>query len=268
MSSLSLSKAWDEATASVKAGGQVLFLIAFLLMALPGAMLQAMIPAVTPGQVPPTGAWLLMVPVAILLSMLGTLAVMRLVLQPGASGGEALRHAGARLLPFLGAILLLGLAAAVVGFALVFVGVLLGGAPPTDGAGMGGPFLLTILLWAAIFLYFWARLLPITAVAAVEPLGPVALIRRAFALTRGHAAKMVGLALLAAVVVFVVTAAVGMIGGILIVLVAGEPAPGSISHFMVLLLSAALNTVIGIYFAALIARVYARLAESEPTSGI
>ena len=81
MANLSITTAWNETAAFVQREARLLFPIAFLLIALPGAMLQALMPAAgarPAARSPAPGS--LLIPVLILASMIGKLAISYLAL--------------------------------------------------------------------------------------------------------------------------------------------------------------------------------------------
>src|SRR5688572_25228939 len=106
MARLSITTAWNESAEFVRREARLLFPVAFLLVSLPGLVLQLAMPAVEPGQATPPGPWLALLPVALSLGLIGTLAISFLALRPGASVGEALQRGLRRFLFLLGASLL------------------------------------------------------------------------------------------------------------------------------------------------------------------
>jgi hypothetical protein len=254
MARLSITTAWNESALFVRREARLLFPIAFLLVSLPGLVLRLAMPAVEPGQATPPGFWLLLLPVALSLGLIGTLALSFLALRPGASVGEALRRGGRRFLLLLAAILL-----AVVGPTLA-AALLLAAAGPGSGAAGARADALLLSLLIIPFVALWVRLMLMTPVAAVEDVGPVRIIQRSWALTRGHFWKLLGFVLLSAIAVLVLLFAVSATGGILIFLVAGPPRPDSFAMMLVLLLAALLQAAISALFATLTARIYAQLS--------
>jgi energy-coupling factor transporter transmembrane protein EcfT len=105
-----------------------------------------------------------------------------------------------------------------------------------------------------------------TAVTAAENVGPIGIISRSWELTRGHFWKLLGFALLVFVVFMVVSLVVGAIGGIVIVLLAGVPAPGSFAAFLIMLVGALVNMVMTVYFTTLLVRIYVQLTGSSRES--
>ncbi len=257
--SLSITNAWNETIAFVKREGRLLFPIAFIFIALPGAILQMVMPTpAAPGQPPEAGLWLVMMPLAIVISLVGTLAIVHLALRPGASVGEALQLGARRFLPMLGAILLIFLA----GFLLALPLFVLIGATAQTGAvpAIGGVAALGMLILMLAYVFFWVRLMLITAVGAVEETGPIRIITRSWELTRGHFWRLLGFMLLILLAAIVVMFAVTAVAGIIIMLVAGPPGPDSATMYLLLVVSALIQAVISTIFAVLTARIYAQLA--------
>jgi hypothetical protein len=259
---LSIGTAWDETAAVAKRAGRPLFAIAFLLISLPAAILQAIVPAAGPGRLPGPGLWLLFVPVLFAASLIGAVAISHLALRPGAGAGEALRIALARLPSLAGAALLVALGGLLLALPLVVLVAALAAyavSSPPIALGLG----LLGLAWALAVVFYWVRLMLMTPAAAAEAIGPVALVRRSWRLTRGHFRKLAGLLVLAAVVALVTMAAVVAVGGILITLAAGRPEPGSAVMLLVLALSALPQAAISGLFTALLARIYAQLTSGS-----
>jgi hypothetical protein len=255
---MNLAAAWDETGAFARRQARLLFPIAFLLLALPAALLQAIAPVTGPGAAPRAGLWLLGVPVLVGASLIGALAISRLALGPSAGGGDALRTGLKRFLPLLGAVLLVWLGGALLTLPLLlFIGAIVVNA--SDPLMVVWLALLTAI-WLPIVLVFCVRLMLLTPAAASEAIGPVALIRRSWRLTRGHFWRLLGFVLLTVIVSLVVLMAAGAVGGILIALALGRPEPGSAALLTILLGSALLQAVISGLFTAFVARIYAQLA--------
>ena len=262
MAQLSISEAWNETAAFARREAQLLFPVAFLLMALPGAVMQLYTPQPVPGEMPEPGLWLAFVPVVIALSLIGTLAITHLALKPGSSVGEALQLGARRFLFLFGAALLVGIAAALLLLPLAVIAAILGGA--TAGAPTPAAVGLLLLLFLPVLAFFWVRLVLMTPVAAAEAGGSIAIIQRSWALTSGHFWPLLGFLILFLIVLLVLSIAVGAIGGLLIFAVAGPPEPGSLAMLILLLLSALVNAVVGALFAVVLARIYRQLAGADP----
>ena len=248
--SLSVSTAWNESLAFARREAKWVLPIAFLLMALPAAFLQAVAPVTAPGRLPEPGLWLLLAAAVPAASLVGALAICRLVLRADEGAGAAFATGLRRLLPLAGAALLIGLAALVLMAASVLLARALGS-------------LLPALVMLVPLGFAWVRLVLLTPIAAVEPLGPLALIRRGWALTAGHFWRLLLLLLAVALLSLAALIAAGALGGVAARLAGGQPQPGLPALLIVLLVSALLQAAIGGLFTILLARLYAQLADDS-----
>ena len=253
---LSITAAWNEAEAFVRREARLLFPIAFMLIALPAAVLQLLTPPADPGQLPRPGLWLLFLAVATVTSAIGSLALTYLALRPGASVAEALQRGGRRFIVLIGAgmIVVIGALLALIPLILAAGAVGLAGGRPSAGLNV-----LVFIVAASFALVLSARLLPVTAVAAAEDAGPIGILRRSWQLTRPHFWKLLNFVLLVLIVFLVVTMVVFLLAGMAILAIAGPPQPGSLAALLTALAAAALNMVFAVYVAALHARIYRQL---------
>ena len=209
------------------------------------------------------GLWLLLLPAALVASMIGNLAISHLALRPGAS----------RVLMLAAAALLLGIAFIVIIFFVAVLAMLVvPGAMSGAQSGLPTPAVATatvlmVVLILPVIAFFAARLLLMTPIAAAEEGGPLALIGRSWRLTAGHTWKLIGFILLVGIAVGVLGAAIESVFGLVAGLLIGPPAPGSLSALAVILVMAGVNTVIGAYLATLLARIYAQLAGTANATG-
>ena len=269
MANLSITQAWNETADFVRREARLLFPVSFMLLALPGALMEAVTPApAVPGQAPEAGLWLLFLPVLVVAGIVGNVAIAYLALRPGSSVGEALRRGLSRLLSLLAVAILLVVLFIVLAFIIaLIVALLVPGAMTAAQSGATTPAMTQAILFVALIvlpiaLYFGARLMMITPAAAAEAGGPFELISRSWALTAGHVWKLIGFLLLVGVLVVVVTAAVELIAGIPIAVVTGPIEPGSTGALLVILIKALVSTVVSAYLASLLARIYAQLSGS------
>jgi len=266
MANLSITAAWEESVAFVRREGRLLFPVSFMLIALPVAVTEALTPASAAGQPPASGAWLVLFPVALLLSAIGNVAITSLALRPGISVGEALRHGAARLPALLGVALIAGIASFILFMLIVTVAVsAVPGAVDAAKAGAANEAFTKAVVLAMVALlplaaYFGARLLLITPLAAGEEGGPFRLIARSWTLTKGHVLRLIGLVLLVTVAYGALLIAIQSVVGLAVIALVGPPVPGSIGAFIVTLVGAGVTTLASPYLATLIARVYAQLA--------
>jgi hypothetical protein len=260
MANLSITGAWNETAAFMKRESRLVLPVALLLVALPGALLQIVMPQPVAGEPPELGLWLLLVPVVAVASMVGTLAISYLALRPGTSVGEALQVGLRRFLTLFLATLLVACGFAVLLIPLVVIasgGALLGGGEP---AALLTATLLALLIFAIAAVGIWVRLMLMTPIAAVEKAGPIDLIRRSWALTAGHFWKLLGLVLLLLVAALVLMMVVAMVAGIFLFALAGPPDPQSLSMILITIVSSLFQAVLGAIFAVLVARIYAQLS--------
>jgi hypothetical protein len=258
MARLSINEAWSETATFVKHEWQLIYPIGFLLIALPGALLRAAVPVVVPGQLPEPGLWLALLPVAIVLTLIGNIAISRLALRTGTSVAESLQHGARRFFTLFLAALLTGLALMAVALPVI---ILLAGIATASGnpaiAASGA------ILFLPIFAFVWTRLILMTPIAAAEEGGPVAVIRRSWSLTAGNFWPLLGFLALLVLVALIVSMAVGVVFGSIIVLAAGQPLPGTLSAWLILIVSALVQAMLSSVFAVVIARVYAQLAPPD-----
>jgi len=261
MATLSITQAWNETTAFLAREGRLVFPVAFLLVALPGLALQLAGPVAAPGEMPELGlAWLLLLPVAIVASMIGTIAIAYLALRPGASVGEALQRGLRRFVFLLLATLLIGLAAMVVVVPLTLL--IVGGTALAGGdlESAAGSIVLLALILLVLGVALWVKLMLMTPVAAAEDAGPIRIIARSWGLTAGYFWKLLGFVLLLLIAVIVAMMVITMIAGILIALVAGPPEPNSLAFVLVGIVSAILQAIASAIIVTVTARIYAQLS--------
>jgi hypothetical protein len=197
MAGLSITRAWNEGSAFVRQEAGALFLIVFGLSVLPGIIAQVVVnglvaaPALVPGAKPDPerliaalGITFAAVLPAILLSLWGNLTVVLLVLRRQSVIGGALRLAAGRILPLLGAsvVLLLGLLLLFLPPAAILAGA---------GERQPGLFALVFLLLLPIMLFVAVRVLLMTPVAAAEAAGrsPPAISRSCLGSSRSPSSR-------------------------------------------------------------------------------
>ena len=261
MSKLSITAAWNETADYLKQHFGALFTLAVALITLPNVALQAFGPgAMVPGAAPAPGLWLLFVPVVLVLGITGSLAISTLALGRAATIGDAIRHGFRRVLPMLGATLILVVALCILLFPLVLVT----GLKPEDliapTPATAGKILLAMLAVGVLFAFLAVRLLLMTPVAAAEPAGPVAIIARSWALTRGHFWRLLGFFLLLAVAAMVVALVATMVIGLVVAATLGAPAPGTAGGLVMLLVGGLINAVFLVVMGTMVARIYLQLA--------
>jgi hypothetical protein len=264
MAKLSISKAWDETKAILARDGRLFVAVALALFVLPGVLLNVTAPQAPPGELPPAGPWIAVAVVALLLSVTGQLAVIRLAMGPHLTVGEAIKHGAWRALPYLGALLLWAVPCIIVGGLLVNQ---MGVNPerPSPAASLG--FL--ILVVAAMFLA--VRLMLSSPVASAEPVGPIAILTRSWALTGGNWWRLFAFLFLFGLGALALLFAVAAVVGVIAKLALGGIGPMTLGGLFVAVVGQLLNAAMWVVFFVMLARIYLQLAGrggvSVPSSG-
>jgi len=258
MPALSITDAWNETAAFMGREARLVLPVGFMLVALPGAIVQAATPATQPNQLPEPGLWLALVPFAIVATLIGNLAISVLALRPGTSVGEAIQQGARRFLPVLGAALLIGLASMLVMAPILVIAGL-------AAAALGAPALaaIPVLLVIPLLVFLWTRLLLANPIGAVEAGGPVAILKRSWALTAGRFWRLFGFLIMLLLVAMVASAAVTVVGGTVIRLGFGPPRPDNLSFYLELIIATLVQACLASIFAVMVARIYAQLAPAD-----
>jgi len=234
----SYTAVWDDTTAMLRAHGSLIAALAGVFLFLPGLLLAVLLPHPTTTDASrafevlrdyyvANALWLFL---GGLVSMAGTIAILKLLLGPrGTSVGGAIA-AAVPILPFYFLAAFLANLALLVGFLLLIV----------PG------------------LYLFGRLAPLGAVVVAENRrNPIDAIARCFALTKGRGWAVLGFVLLVAVAGIVTTMVADGLLGVLLILLAGK----SLGAFLSSIVNAATGAAFSALFAVLFAALYRRLAE-------
>jgi hypothetical protein len=214
---------------------------------------------VAAGEDVPRGWWTVLGFVAALTSLAGQIAVTRIGLGTGETVGEAIAR-GFRKLP----VLLLAILLWIAPFLLIFGGAAVASGATASGTPQLAPGLALVLVPVLlIFLYLVVRLALVTPVASVEPIGPVQVLKRSWALTRGHWGKLFLSLLLVGLVAGILVLAITFGLGSVIVLLAGAPEQGSVSDLLLTFLNQIVGAVFGLVIALLFASFYKQLTGGE-----
>jgi len=261
---LSISQAWDESRAVLARDGKLIGAVALALFVLPGIVLDLFMPEAPAGQFPPAGPWMAVAAVAILISLVGQLAIIRLAMGPHLTVGEAISHGARRLLPYLGAALLW-----VVPLCLV-IGLLFASAGsdpehPSAAAALG------LVLAGLIGIYLAVRFLMMSAVASAEGSGSLAILRRSWDISGGNWWRLFGFLLTFAIGAIVLLWAVGAVTGLLAQLAFGSIARMTAGGLIVIIVSQLISALVSLTFFVMLARLYtqrgAGAQASVPSSG-
>ena len=251
MKRLSLSKAWDDCRQAVARDGRLMAIVALALIALPGTVQALVTPNAPAGQLPEPGAWVAVALVATLLGIVGQLAILRLVAVRGTSVGEAIAHGARRLITLVAAVLLWLLPLALL---MVLLGESLTDGRPSAGAAIG-----VIILFCAI-VFALVRMLILPAVISAEPVGPIAAIRRSWALTAGSWWRLFAFLMLFLIAALCVLLAVELVIGAFVAATFGDNEPMSLSRLIIALVSQAVTSVLLVFYLAMVGKIYEQLA--------
>ena len=266
MASLSISKAWDESKAVLARDGRLIWTVALALLFLPQAISGTVAPpANLSDEVAP--AWSgLVVLAALLVSIAGQLAIVRLAVGPTTSVGEAIRHGGRRFLPAFAAFFtfLCGMALLLVPLivTLGLTDMIRSSAPPPPSAL--GKVLILVLL--AFFLS--VKFLLVTPVASAERVGPIGILKRSWELTGGHYGRLLGFVLLATIAALVALIAAQLVGTIFAKLFADSINPLSAGALVLALFTGGAQAGLSAAFTVMLARIYVQAAGTGPQASV
>ncbi len=262
---LSIGKAWDETSAFLGREARLVAPVALATFALPSILVNW----ASAGGNAANGSGVLMVFV-LLAVLVGQMTIILLVNGWQGSIGQAMGTAIRRLPVLLAGLVIVFLPVMMVGG--IALGVVLVGAGISDPAtvapealvklpGVAWIFLLIVL--AAIFL--GVRMFQASAVAASEKVGPIALIKRSWGLTRGAFWRLLALFLLLMLIGLILNAAVTTVVGSIATLAAGEPRPFNTSALLIALATGLVGAMVSTVSAMMVGRVYAQLAAPDAT---
>jgi hypothetical protein len=266
MPKLSLSRAWEESTNVIARDGRLLLAVALALFVLPGLVLNVSMPDAVPGALPPPGAWIPIAGIAVLVSLTGQLAVIRLAMEPHLSVGEAIVHGLKRLLPYIVAVLVWILPILLVGSVLYDLSGV-NSAHPSVAAALG------LLLLTAIGVYVGVKLMLSSAVASAENIGPFAIIARSWRLSMGNWWRLFAFLLLFGIGALCLLLAVESVAGLLLRTVVEDSGPRSLGGLLIAIVSQVISALLSVVFFVMLARIYAQLSgrgagqASVPNSG-
>lgn len=273
MSSLSISKAWDESKAIAARDGRLIGAVALALVLLPQAILGVIVPPpALSGEEAPSWFPLLSLIVAAI-GVVGQIAIIRLALEP-ASVGEAIMHGLRRVAPTIGALLLFALPLALIMVLLLLV---IGGPSAVEALRSGGGSLppgvaAAILLFVVIAVAISIRFQMVVPVASAESGNPITILKRSWEMTRGNYWRLLAFLIMILILAVALLLVAQMIGGILARVAVGDVKPLSIGALVVALFAAAAQAVFTALTSLMLARIYVQLSgrgsrASVPSSG-
>ena len=256
MTKLSIGQAWTETIESVKRDGRLIVPVALAFAVIPATLFALAVPPVPAGQMREPGVWMLLYALLILAALVGQMAIMRMAIGPAASVGEAIRHALRRAPSVIGAALMFAVPAAAILFPFALPVLANPTNPPPAAA-------LLFLVASTVLLCVWVRLILMTASGVAENIGPLAIVKRSWALTRGNFWRLLAMALLFAIVAWIAISAVQWVTGSVLIVAMGKPQPWSVSALLIALVEAIAQAIASVLFAVLLARIYVQLAGAK-----
>ena len=263
MATLSISRAWDESRAVIARDGSLLTTIALALFVLPGVVSDVAAPATPAGQLPKFGYWTVLTIIALLVTLVGQLAVIRLAIGSGLTVGEAIRHGARRGPAYLAATVMWV-------FPILVAAVLLAGKVAGPAASASPMASVVLILLCGVALWFAVRMLMTSPVASAEAVGPLEILRRSWQLTQGHWLRLFGFFVMVLVAAVVAIAAVSAIGGILAQLLFGGVGSLTVGALFLALLVQIVSAAVSVILMVMLARIYVQLSgegAAVPTSG-
>ena len=267
MHKLSLSQAWDETRMVLARDGRLFVAVALALFVLPGVVLGVVVPeAHNAGEMPAAGAWIGVAVIALIVSLAGQLAVIRLSIGPHVSVGEAIIHGAKRLLPYIAAVVIWVVPILIVG-SLLYAYLGANAEHPSPVAGLA-------LIAISILGFFLAvRMILASAVAGAEPVGPIAIVRRSWELTHGNWWRLFVFLILFAIGALCLLYAVEAVFGLLAQMMFGDLGPLTLGSLLVAIVSQLVSATLTVLFFVMIARIYVQRSgqtaapPSVPSSG-
>ena len=252
---ISMTQTWDRAFAFLRREAALLVPLALATIYL-GDVVTGLATEFATGQSPSGLATVAIVAIS-LWSIVGQLAVVALVLEPGRSVGEALMHGGRRLGKVILCALPPGLIFACAAVALASVATAYGFdvRKPETAQALPGWVALLSLAGVGVFVWLAIRLALMNALIVDRNPSVIAALTQAFAITRGIGARLFLIAAIYGVVVIVVGSAVQFVAGSLFALVGaatGSPFAGTVLTALVAgLVTAALSLTATVFLATL-----------------
>lgn len=256
MAKLSLSKAWDEARASLPRDARLHASVALAFMVLPSTIFGTIAPTALAGNSEPDAKTGVMVLIVSIIGLIGRIAIANLALKPVAVA-DAIRTA-ARATP-----------AAVVAFCIFFLPIILLLSPFVPAVMASpenppmGPLLAATIIALIGFIVGVRLMLLVIPIAAAERAGPVALLKRSWLLSSGNWWRLTIFVLIFSIASYIAARAVGFaIGGALILLL-GPLAPYSLSALIFALILSLVAAVFATLFSVMLARIYVQLSTGQ-----
>lgn len=257
MARISLGAAAEQTRGFMRRESGLVLPVAFATFGLALAIVALVTPEPTAGGRVEPGPWSLALFPIMFLVLIGQLSISYLVLRPGASVRDSLGFAMIRLPTAIAALLLLLVVLVGLGLVLIAATGILAVALGASAEGAAAAGVLAVML---VMLVIGARLLMAWPLIADRRSGAVAALKQAFAISKGNVWKFLALTLAFALVYVVLTGAVQLgLGSVLLILGRVIGAEGG-AAFLTAILVALLGAAIQAAWAVLLANVYRQLA--------
>ena len=256
---ISMNQIWDDSVAFIRRESALLVPLALATLYLSDVVSTLAGGLSTPAK--PSALVTVAVFAATIWSIVGQLSIVSLVLKPGQSVGEALRHGLSRVGKVLLAALLLGLAVSAVLLPVGVAAVANGFNPeiPDSISKMPGWVSVLVLASAGLVLWMAVRLSLMNSLIVDRNPGVIDAIKGGFALTRGIASRLLLVAMLYVLILLVLGKAVQFVAGSIFALLGaaiGSVFTGAVLTALVTgVVSAALSLVATVFLATLYRRV-------------
>jgi hypothetical protein len=257
MPKLSLSQAWEETRAVLARDGRLFVAVALALFVLPGVVLDVVVPETRNNELPAAGAWVIVAIIAALVSLAGQIAVIRLSMQPHMTVGEAIVHGARRLLAYIAAVLIWVVPILVVG-SILYAALKNNPEHPSAAIGFG------LIALSVVGFFLAVRMILASAVASAEPIGPIAIVRRSWDLTRGNWWRLFAFLLLFAIGAVCLLWAVDSVFGLLARVTLGDLGPLTLASLAVGIVSQLISAVLSVLFFVMLARIYLQRSGQAP----
>lgn len=247
--------------------GRLFLAVALALFVLPGLVLDVSMPAMVPGQLPPAGPWIAIAAVALVIWLIGQLAVIRLAMEPHVAVGEAILRGLKRVVPYILSGFLWLIPILIVGSALSAL-LQVNQEHPSVAAAVA----LIVLTAGAIFLA--VRLMLSSPVATAEHVWPLRILHRSWDLTRGNWWRLFAFVVLFWIGALCLVWAVDMAAGVLVRFIVEDAGPRSLGGLLVSIVSQLVSALLSVVCFVMLARIYVQLSggggaqASVPSSGI
>jgi hypothetical protein len=252
---LSISTAWDQTREVLRRDGRLIATVALALLVLPSTVQALVSPEAPAGKLPEPGAWMVVALIAVLVGLVGQLAVIRLAIGSQTSVGEAISH-GARRMPALVGSMLLWL--------VPMVGMVFALADAMRQPDPSPAIALGLLGLLVLLVYLGVRLISASAVAGAENAGPIGILKRSWTLSRGRWWRLFGFLVLFVIAAVTVMFAAEALVGLLVRILFGTPEPMSIGALILALVRQLALSAVTVVFLVMLARIYVQLSAPEP----